>query len=198
MTVTQASDTLTITSTASLVYSYIHVVQQVTTTATTVVSVTFTSSVSTYTLTEDGYYVITEIKAETENNGDYYITGGVLYDSGDAEVYNPDTDTLASISTVLAFDYTATSMTKITLDHISYYELEAYYIDLLQNKFLKGICGCTCTFSDATKQTIDTLMMGLAIIQYMNTYQQYNEAQRVLENLSSCVGLTTSDCGCYD
>lgn len=189
MDITQVKNILTLTSPTSLVYSYIHIIQLVTTTETTIVGTNYTTSASTYEATDDGHYVITEIRADKTSNGDYYISNGILYTSGDVAVVDAEA--------ILAIDYGSTNMTKTDYDHVSYYNLETYYIDLIQNKFLKGICSCGCAIEDNDKLVIDTLLMGLEVIKILISYDQYNEAQRLIENLSTCTGSTNANCNCY-
>lgn len=44
---------------------------------------------------------------------------------------------------------------------------------------------------------IDTLTMGLALIEELNVYAQYYESQRIMEQLNKCIGnIDATNCNC--
>lgn len=183
--------TITLTSTIASGYEYIHTVQKVSTTETTFENSEITDSTSTYNLTSDGYYILSEIKlpnVETVDN--YYILDDVIYDPDGAEI---------TAEELLEVDTTDTNITREDNDYFLYYYLETYYINLIKDKFMKGICSCNCVSSnDLTKTTIDTLTMGLDVVKILLEYLQYYEAQRMIEQLSVCSGEINVNCNCYD
>lgn len=186
MTITQINNTITLTSTASVGFRYIHTVQKVTLTETTLISEVFTDGVSTFVLPSDGYYIITEIKLTTTPGDYYYITGDIVFSTVATEI---------SVEDLLEVDITNTNIERVDEDWFNKYNTNLYYINLIKSKFTRTICSCSC-LSRTDKLTLDTLMMGLTLIESLVINEQFNEANRIIEQLGVCNNLITSNCNC--
>ena len=189
MNVSQSDAKLNIVSTESFSYAYVHVVQDVRIAETTVVHDEITDSVSYYTLQSDGYFIITEMKLPTTAGAYYWIGGDYIYDPG---------GNLITVEELLAVDPTGTSITREDLDYISLYYLNDYYLKLLKTKYLKNICNCGCGCIDnMDKVKLDTLTMGLDLMEALQEKVQYYEIQRIAENMMVCYGIVDNSCNCY-
>lgn len=216
MEINQTDNVITTTSILESGYSYIHVIQKITTETSSIFDSNITDSESEFTLTSDGYFILSEIKLPSTvdtNVNHYYITGNTVYNWEGEEV---------SISTLITIDTTGTNIIREDIDYLSKYYIYKYYIDILKNRFLKNICNCgnsgtsNCSsgvynptlingvvdrgykVSDPKqdKITIDTLTMGLEILDYLEEYLLYMEAQRIIEQLAPCGSITNTGCGC--
>src|SRR3972149_5551465 len=112
MTITQVNNTITLTSAASVGFRYIHTVQKVTLTETTLISEVFTDDVSTFVLPSDGSYIVTEIKLTTVPGEYYYITGDVVYTAADVEI---------TVEDLLEVDITNTNIERVDEDWFNKY-----------------------------------------------------------------------------
>lgn len=186
MIITQVANTLTLTSTADAGFRYIHAIQKISVTETTLVSEEFTDSVSTFILTSDGYYNIIEIKLTTTPGDYYYITGDTAYSTTAVEI---------TVEDLLDVTVSGTNIVRVDEDLFNKYNTNLYYINLLKSKFSRTICSCSC-ISKADKLTIDTLTMGLTLIDSLVNGDQFYEAQRIIEHLGVCNSLITSNCNC--
>lgn len=186
MNITQTENVLTLTSPVESGFRYIHTIQKVTITETTLVNKVFTDSISSYTMPSDGYYIITEIKLTTTPGQYYYIVGDIVYSSLGVEI---------SVENLLAISVSGTNILRIDTDLLNKYNTNLYYVNLIKNKFLKIICTCDC-ISKSDKLTIDTLTMGLVLIENLVLNLQFYEAQRIIENLGICNNLIVSNPNC--
>lgn len=184
---------LTISDTEVTEYKYIHVIQLNAITGSGTQYVKYTHDSSTTTLAADGYYTITQMMLPLDPvEGTYYIIESLV--GGDDQVIDPNGDVIL-IDDLLLVDTVGTTITKTVENIFSDYSLHTYYINLLKSKFLKNVCGCDC-ISKQDKLTIDTLTMGLALIEELVAFAQYNEAERIVEQLNKCTGLVTPNCNC--
>ena len=188
MEIKQINDILTIESTLTSGYRFIHITQRITTKDIFLEDYIFTENISSITLTKDSYYIITEIKLpDSVVPGGYYILGRVVYDpSGN----------VISVSDLLQVDIIETNIVKTSEEILFYYFLSKYYNDLIESKIFKNIFSCECLESKEDKVIIDTLTMGLEVLRTLIEYNQYYEAQRILEKLSTCNTSITVNCGC--
>jgi hypothetical protein len=190
MNITQTEGTVTITSQEIASYGYIHIIQDVTITDTIVVSDIFTDISSTYTFLSDGYFIITEIRLPLASGSGYYI------DMDEEIIYAPD-DTVITTEELLALDTTGTNIIREDEDWLTMYILNEYYINLLKSKYLKNICNCGCgCIEKSDKVKLDTLTMGLDLIEALEAKYQYYEIQRIVEKLMVCFNLADSNCDC--
>lgn len=186
MNITQIENTITLASTQTSGYEYIHVIQQVTISATTVIHEVFTFNNSSKVLPSDGYYILIEMKMPTTPGDYYYIVDNVIYDPAGDPV---------TIAEVLLLNPVTYDIDRNDNDLFTIYVINEYYINALKARFQNIICGCT-TCDTTSKLTMDTLEMGLALIEYLNVYSQYYESQRIIEQLGSCLSISTSTCNC--
>ena len=189
MNVSQSENKLNIVSTDSGVYyKYIHVIQDVRINSIEIVSEVYTTSVSYYTFPYDGYFKISEIKLPTTSGNYYWVNDEVIYDpSGN----------VISVEELLEVDPTGTNIVRNDLDYITLYFLRDYYLKLLKSKYLKNICNCGCGCIDKQdKVKLDTLTMGLDLIEALMAQYQYYEVQRIIEKMMVCFGIVSNDCNC--
>ena len=73
----------------------------------------------------------------------------------------------------------------------------------LQHKMLLESCSSnSCTTSDNVRNTRDFLFGALYVLDYLKETNNFEEAQRIIDNLSTCDfpckedSITTNDCGC--
>jgi hypothetical protein len=118
----------------------------------------------------------------------YYITDNHIYNSNGVEV------TPATLMAIV--DIGATNIIKETSDHLTGYTVRTYYQNLIQTKFLKGLCACGC-MDPQEKITVDSLTMGIALLDVLIENQQYYECQAILEKLTMCVGILNTSCSCH-
>lgn len=191
MNIIQTDGTVSITSQETNGYGFIHIIQNVTITETYVVSDIFTTASSTYTFEEDGYFIITEIKLPLAPS-----TGNHCVDLGEELIYD-NTGAVISTEELLATDTQFTNIIREDQDWLTIYILSDYYIQLLKAKYLKNICNCGCGCIDKTdKVKLDTLTMGLDLIEALTAKLQYYEIQRIVEKLMVCFNLADSNCDC--
>lgn len=188
MNITQTENTLVLASTQTSGTRYLHVIQQVTLTATTIIHEVFTDSSSTKTLPSDGYYILTEFALPTTPGSHYYVIDDVIYSP---------TDEVVTVEELMALNAVDNGIDRNDTDFFTVYELNTYYVNLLKEKFQKVICGCGCTKNE--RLSIDPITMGLYLIEELNVYSMYYESQRIIEQLSRCSnGVNSSNCNCND
>lgn len=189
MNISQSENKLIIVSEETAMYRYIHIVQDVTIVNTTIVNDEFTDSMSYYTFSDDGYFIVTEMKLTTNPGDYYYISNDTIYDPTGTEI---------TVEELLEVDIDLNpEIVREDQDYISMYYLDDYYLTLLKSKYLKNICNCGCSCIDnIDKVQLDTLTMGLDLIDALLLKLQYHEVQRIVEKLSVCFGLTNTNCNC--
>lgn len=187
MNITQSGNILTITSIETSSYTYIHVLQKVSTTDTIIYDYEFTDSFSTYTLAVDGYFIISEIKLPITPGYGYYISNNTIFDS--------DNNTV-SIQELLDLEILDTNIVREDINYFSTNIINSYYINYIQSNYVNNLCSGKL-LSSQDKITIDSLTMGLSIIQCLiECGEQYYEAQRIIEKLSLCTGIINTNCNC--
>lgn len=186
MNITQTENTVNLSSTETTGYKYIHVIQQVTISSTNKIHEVFTFNTSSKALPSDGYYILIEMKMPTTPGNYYYIVNDIIYDPAGEPV---------TVSEVLLLDPVTYGIDRNDNDLFTVYVINEYYIKALKDRFQNIICGCI-TCGSTSKLTMDTLEMGLALIEYLNIYSQYYESQRIIEQLGSCLSISTSTCNC--
>ena len=152
MEVTQQNEIITIESLSNSEISYIHIIQKVTTESSTIVYSNITSSMSSFNLITDGYYVITEISLpniidNTPNH--YYILNNEIYTWNGVK---------CEINDFININLDTTNIIKENIDYFSKYYLYTYYINTVKNKFLKNIYPCNNSlFITTDKIVVDTI-----------------------------------------
>lgn len=191
MNITQIENNLTLASIESPQYGYVHITQKVTISGSAVYKTYFTLSTSTVYLETDGYYQIVEIKLPASEGYGYWID---VNSGGTGVVYDPEGSEVP-IEDLLALPLNTANIVREDQDLISTYLLQTYYILLIKSRFLNNICSCDCPDKEE-KLKIDILTMGLALIEYLKVYAQYYEIERIIEQTTSCVGVTLNSCNC--
>lgn len=188
MNISQVDNTLNISSTAYSGYTYIHAIQSVTINEVILVNDVFTTAASSYNFLTDGYFIIIEIKLPTTPGEYYYIS--------DEIIYNPEGEEI-TVEQLLDIDVTDTNISRVDEDYTTIYYLNDYYLALLRSKYLKNICNCGCGCIDKQdKVRLDTLTMGLDLIEALIGKAQYYEVQRIVEKLMICFGIVENNCNC--
>jgi len=188
MNISQTNNTLVLTSLLSAGYSFVHAIIKIGLTEDELVFSNITNSESSFDLETDAYFNVVEIKLPTTSGAGYYISGNVIYDP---------LDQVVTVEELLATDTAGTNIERDDNDLISTYFLNTYYINLIKSKFLKDICNCAC-LDKSSKLMIDTLTMGLTLIDKLEENMLFNEANRIINQLSVCTNITPkSDCNCY-
>jgi len=187
MNITQEKQILTLTSQATSSYKYVHAIQMVTVTETSLYESNITDSVSVFTLPQDGYYIISEIMLPITNGPSNYWTDGI-------HIYDPF-DEVISVEVLLSVDPGTTNIVREDTDYINTYALKNYYENALKSLFLKDMCNCNCT--NNTKIELNILTMGIDLIELLTSTGQYYEVQRIIEKLITCIGIAELNCKCY-
>lgn len=189
MVVTKSNEWITITDFELVGYSYLHAIQSITTTGSFLLNYDIVESESIYQFEMDGYYIITSIRLlNTNTSGEYWTDG--------SKIYNPNGDEISVEDLLEITDFPIDlDIIREDSEYLLYYYLNNYYLSFINDKFANIICGrCQSTSNNVTQ---DTLVMGLYLIEYLEENEQYYEAQRIIEQLSACVGLSTaSNCNC--
>lgn len=191
MNVSLTNNIVTISDTLVTEYKYIHIIQLNEVSGPGTQYVVYTHDTSSTTLAKDGYYTLTQIRLPLAIvAGTYYIVEGTS-----DQIIGP-LGTPITLTALLAVDPTGTTIVKTTQNIFEYYLLNNYYLTLLRKKFLNNVCNCSC-ISSIEKLTLDTLTMGTILIDKLVTNLKYYEAERIVEQLSICSGITTiTNCNC--
>lgn len=184
MNVTLTNNVVGITSVAEAGYKFIQTIQQVLTTATSLVHNVIVDESSSKTLPADGYYIVSDIKLPTTPGSYYYTDGYVIYDP---------TGAVISYATLLAVDPVIGGFTRNDQNIFCYYTINTTYINAIKSKFLNRTCCCNPEY----KGLLDYFTMGLTLIPILVAASSYNEAQRIIELLTACSANNVIDCNCY-
>jgi len=183
MEIKQTQNSIELTSIPLSGHSCLHVIEKITSTTNEVIYSNLEIT-SCFNLPSDGYYIIHEI----------YLLNITTFNSYCIEediIYKPD-GTVAKISDLLESDHI--SIIKEQSNFLLYYFLEEYYHKLLKKRFLNF----TYCKDSKDRLIIDTLTMGLEIIKSLINYEQFEEAQRIIEKISICSDNTNVNCNCND
>jgi len=187
MLIVKTNNVLSMTSTPTSGYKFVHIINKVTITVETIIHDEITDSVSSKTLTDDGYYQVVEMKLTTTPGTGYYITEDKIYFNG---IEKTSSDLFIADPNIGGF-------TRTDYDVVNIYILSNYYLNLLKSTFTKDLCICGCA-SKYERITMDILVMGIELINQLTIIKNYYEVQRIIERLSICNGLLTSGCDCYE
>ena len=190
MELIQTQNTLVIQDTVISGYSNVYILQSVDYETGNVTDLNYLISADggAFELPTDGYYKVHKFQLTTTVNSGYYITGTSLYGPGNDLFIDNSVYSILYIE-----DYEEEGITYSEEDYFNYYTVKNYYINLLQAKYLKNLCCCN-TVTD--KMIVDTLTMGLEVIKYLIEYEQYNEASRILNMLTTCTNTVITSCNC--
>lgn len=188
MEIIQNNAKITITDPEVANYSYLHIVQRITIDNESIFDSKITTNYSEYNLTDDSYYIASSMKITTIPGSGYYISGDQVYNEFNVAVTAQDLLNIVDIE--------STNIVKSSQNYIFTYYIKKYYLDLIQSKFLKGLCACGCMDAQE-KITVDALTMGLNLLEVLVANQYYYEAERLIEKLTVCTGIVNVGCGCH-
>lgn len=147
----------------------------------------------------DGYYVIYKIIIPTDKDLPYYYENGKFYQNVDFSI---NAVTEISLQALIEMN------PKITGIRIEYYEyfsvcnLKKCYIQICKEILEQKTSICNPILDNSLVYKRDLLWAALSVIEYMAELGQYEEAQRLLEEITECNGLcppvkeSKSKCGC--
>lgn len=185
MIIERTNEWINIISTPAVGYYYVHAIQQVTTLETSLLHSIIVELESEYQFLIDGYFVISEILLPDSEGQGVWTDGDKIYDENGIEI---------TVEQLLEIDPETSNIVRDDDSIVITYYLNEYYHSVLKVSLQDGLCGkCKST---TQKAELDTLMIGLEVIDYLVENEQYYEAQRIIEQLSSCVGLMNSNCNC--
>ena len=169
----------------------------------------------TYTLKKDGYYVIdhfifptidwynwykTQASEEYKNwiNRIYIIDEGVIKKEVDGELVE------TTLREVLEMNIENASIARETINTIFTGNLQQCYINYCKRLFDSLLNKCLSSEYSNDIYARDFIWMTLNIIDYLVQFEQYMEAERIIEEFSSCGGFCNSSqftpkhhgCGC--
>lgn len=169
----------------------------------------------TYTLKKDGYYVIdhfifptidwynwykTQASEEYKNqiNRIYIIDEGVIKKEVDGELVE------TTLREVLEMNIENASIARETINTIFTGNLQQCYINYCKRLFDSLLNKCLTSEYSNDIYARDFIWMTLNIIDYLVQFEQYMEAERIIEEFSSCGGFCNSSqfipkhhgCGC--
>lgn len=147
---------------------------------------------------EDGYYTLCTIKVPRKLNGDdelpqYYFDGG--------RFWNKNSESEVSIQELITVNPEFSGLEIIYDNYFSVCHLRKCFIRMCQEIFnSRATIRCETKFKDSLTYNRDLVWAALNVIQYLVDFEQYGEAQRILERISGCNGLCKEskgrDCGC--
>lgn len=169
----------------------------------------------TYTLKKDGYYIIdhfifptmdwynwykTQASEEYKNqiNRIYIIDEGVIKKEVDGELVE------TTLREVLEMNIENASIARETINNIFTGNLQQCYINYCKRLFDSLLNKCLTSEYSNDIYARDFIWMTLNIIDYLVQFEQYMEAERIIEEFSSCGGFCNSSqftpkhhgCGC--
>lgn len=152
---------------------------------------------------EDGYYTLCTIKIPWVHDLDdesekppYFYSKGRYYKTTPEKP--KELDNLQELVEVNP----ETSGLEFTYDnYFSVCHLRKCFIKFCQDIFnSRATVRCEPKFKDSSKYNRDLVWAALTVIQYLVDFEQYQEAQRILERISGCNGLCKESkgggCGC--
>ena len=186
MEISTSNNIIYVSNTPTLGYKYVHFLQKLNNKDTLLKDYSVTDNVSNIILPEDGLYNVTSVRIINSNvENSYYIE--------DDEVF----DNLGNLIVVEdLLNVTHASLIKETEVTFLIYYLKNFYTNLLESKIFKNIYDCNCQESKTDKVLIDTLTMGLEVLKILVEHEQFHEAQRIVEKLTTCNKAINLNCNC--
>lgn len=140
---------------------------------------------------DDGYYTLCTIKVPLDPSKPYYFANG-RYHKQNIEV---ELQELINVNSEV-------SELEITYDYyFSTCKLKKCFIRLCQEIFdQRASTKCEPKYKNDSNYNRDLVWAALHVIEYLVEFEQYSEAQRILEKISGCNGLckesSKGGCGC--
>ena len=146
-----------------------------------------------FTIGQDGYYTLCKLKVPLDPSMPYYYKDGKFMYKGIKEV---------TLYELLSID---PEISKLKITYYYYFQLcrlRKCYVDIV-NKILDERGNLNCSSNGVNKEDIykrDLLLSAINVISYLAEMEQFEEAERLLERISSCNGLcdtaSSNSCGC--
>lgn len=146
-----------------------------------------------FTIGQDGYYTLCKLKVPLDTSMPYYYKDGKFMYKGIKEV---------TLYELLSVD---PEISQLKITYYYYFQLcrlRKCYIDIV-NKILNDRASINCNNTGVNKEDIykrDLLLSAINVISYLAEMEQFEEAERLLERISSCNGLcdtaSSNSCGC--
>lgn len=151
---------------------------------------------------EDGYYTLCTIKLPLDSSQPYYYDSG-FYKNDPATGQSEET-TIGEIINLNPNFENSSEEVHLDISYDSYFSvchLRKCFIKMCQEIFnSRATIRCETRFKDSLTYNRDLVWAALNVIQYLVDFEQYGEAQRILERISGCNGLCKEseggDCGC--
>lgn len=148
----------------------------------------YTTQTSTYSLLNDGWFIIKEYTLSTVQNAGYW------YDTVN-QLLKKDTATV----TLTTYLTDPTTVIANTLNVFVLCYLEDYLAQYNKELLTQMMCN-TCSITDSTlRQKRDVAYMSYSALKYLGELDHFTEAQRLLNSLTGCDGslrVVQTSCGC--
>lgn len=141
-------------------------------------------------VSKDGFYTICKVTIPTDEMMPYYYKDGKYYNNV-REVY---------LHEILNIN---PEISKVKIEYFYYFSicnLRKCFINICKDIFKQTSSICNRNVDSELSYKRDLLWSAINVIQYMVEMDQYEEAQRLLEEITSCNGLCSNksnDCGCH-
>lgn len=145
-----------------------------------------------FTIAKDGYYTLCSIKITTDENSKYFYKEGNIYFKNN----------IISLQELIELNPAYTGVSIVYDQYFQICKLKKCYIKICQEIFEQRAPSSRCLSSNVDKNLIykrDLIWMAINIIGYMVEFGQFEEAQRLLNNIGGCNGLCDEPiggCGC--
>ena len=146
-----------------------------------------------FTIGQDGYYTLCKLKVPLDTSMPYYYKDGKFMYKGIKEV---------SLYELLSID---PEISKLKITYYYYFQLcrlRKCYVNIVK-KILDDRASINCNNNGVNKEDIykrDLLSSAISVISYLAEIEQFEEAERLLERISSCNRLCdttlSNSCGC--
>ena len=140
-------------------------------------------------ITEDGFYTLCKFTVPTDEMMPYYYKDGKYYNN----VREVSINELLNINP---------EVSKLKIEYFYYFStcnLKKCFIKVCEDIFKQTSSICNKNIDSDLSYKRDLLWSALNVIQYMVEMDQYEEAQRLLEEITQCNGLCSkksNNCGC--
>ena len=143
-----------------------------------------------FSIGKDGFYTLLTIPMPTSDEEQFHFKDGYFYNGEDrVDVYDIVNTETTNLDICYEYYFSTCWLRKCYIK---------YAMEVLNNT--KGLCSVDSKSNSDSIYKRDLLLSALTIIRYMAEFDQYEDAQKLIEKLESCNGLCSrssdSDCGC--
>lgn len=149
---------------------------------------------------QDGYYIIYKIIIPTDKDLPYFYENGKFYQNMDFIIESAEE---ISLQALLEMNPKVTGIKIEYYQYFSVCNLKKCYIRICKDILSQNSSICNPNLDRSLTYKRDLLWAALSVIDYMAEMEQYEEAQRLLEEITECNGLcppnnnkSKSKCGC--